>query len=74
MDIESFASSISLQQVQRLRIRDSRYQKTVCDIADPMDLLNTGGMEISKPYWEPLKYSSIKNTLRKLFMALDFLN
>ena len=52
---ESFASSISLQQVQRLRIRDSRYRKTVCDIADPMDLLNTGGMEISNPYWEPLK-------------------
>ena len=52
--IESFASSISLQQVQWLRIRDTRYRKTACDIADPMDLLNTGWMEISKPYWEPL--------------------
>ena len=53
--MESFTSSISLQQVQRLRIRDIRYRKTACDIADPMDLLNTGGMEISKPSWEPLK-------------------
>ena len=42
VQLESFASSISLQQVQRLRIRDTRYRKT-------------GGMEISKPSWDPLK-------------------
>ena len=35
-------------------IRDTRYRKTACDIADPLDLLNTGMMEISKPYWDPL--------------------
>ena len=51
---ESFANSISLQQVQRHHIRDTRYRKTACDIADPLDLLNTGEMEISKPSWDPL--------------------
>jgi hypothetical protein len=52
--VESFASSISLQQVQWHHIRDTRYLKTACDIAVPLDLLNTNGMEISKPYWKPL--------------------
>jgi len=64
--MESFASSISLQQVQRHHIRDTRYRKTACDIADPLDLLNIEGMEISKSSWEPMKL--------KIFLENNYYN